>query len=478
MFYKFVKDTKFGQIINKFYKCKIYILSIGLLVLLSSLFGFEIPVFYITAIYCGLIPVLFCGDMTSVVTPLMMYYCTFSLKHNNTEIGISVFNDKQFLYQLIGIASFIGVILITRLFFDIFSKKFKYTFPRLTIGFAVLGISMLLSGLISPYFESKSLLIGALEICSLSLVYFYLFFTIDWNNFKLDYVFFSMIVFGFVLLIETAGTYYITKDLDYLVGKGKVLIGWGRRTNMGGMSCLLISAPFYYILKNKYVILNSIISILFLGSVIITQARGPATIAILIYILCLIILLIKVKRNIRNKFLITAFMSFAVFYGVSRLFGVYPFQISNSFISNFFDESASIRFDTWKDGFQKFAKYPFLGTGWYSCNHIKFTITFFPARWHSTIVQLLATGGIVLTIAYLYHRFETVWLLFRTNKRVPLNKAFLFIPILALIFSSMLDCFMFNLGPGLIYGVLLVSIEKGENDKAVLFSKEKVPSIS
>lgn len=42
-------------------------------------------------------------------------------------------------------------------------------------------------------------------------------------------------------------------------------------------------------------------------------------------------------------------------------------------------------------------------------------------------------------------------------------------PILILSLESLMDCFMFNLGPGLIYGVLLASLEKCEHSAKTLF---------
>lgn len=172
------------KFLNKFYKSKIYIILIGVLVAMSAIFGLELFTYGFTLIACVLIPALFCDDMTSTVVPLMMYYCTFSFKHNNTLEQRSCFNDEAFMSRFIPIAIAIGVILVIRLIFDLITnKERRHYFPRLTIGSGVLALTYMLAGIGSSYYEFESTLFGLLEIVALCITYFYLIYSINWKEF-------------------------------------------------------------------------------------------------------------------------------------------------------------------------------------------------------------------------------------------------------------------------------------------------------
>ena len=81
---------------------------------------------------------------------------------------------------------------------------------------------------------------------------------------------------------------------------------------------------------------------------------------------------------------------------------------------------------------------------------------FFPPRWHNTIVQLLASTGIVGTGAYVFHRAQTVRM-FLTD--ISKERAFIGCSVVALLICSLFDCHMFNIGPVLFYAMALAFAE-------------------
>ena len=83
----------------------------------------------------------------------------------------------------------------------------------------------------------------------------------------------------------------------------------------------------------------------------------------------------------------------------------------------------------------------------------------YPYLYHNTLIQLLASGGILAFGAYCYHRFCTVRLVLR---RPNVRKTFLGICILALILFSLLDVLFFNTYPTIIYALMLLFMEKSE----------------
>lgn len=118
------------------------------------------------------------------------------------------------------------------------------------------------------------------------------------------------------------------------------------------------------------------------------------------------------------------------------------------------------RLTMYKNGLQAFKSHPFTGTGFFDFEHgtnVYFVNdSFLAPRYHNTIIQFLASTGIFGLIAYLFHRWETIKIVY---KNCSIEKIFITICLVAIIGNSLLDCQFFNFGPGLHYGTLLAFIE-------------------
>ena len=122
------------------------------------------------------------------------------------------------------------------------------------------------------------------------------------------------------------------------------------------------------------------------------------------------------------------------------------------------------RFAWYKYGIEVFEKSPIFGHTFYPVgytiyDHAELEVfsNFFPPRYHNTIIQILASAGIVGIVAYIVHRISTV-ALFISN-RDSKWKIFMGISVLALLGTSMLDCHFFNIGPTLFYSMLIAVVE-------------------
>ena len=70
---------------------------------------------------------------------------------------------------------------------------------------------------------------------------------------------------------------------------------------------------------------------------------------------------------------------------------------------------------------------------------------------------MLCTSGVIGLLAYIYHRYQTISIIF---DEVNITKILYGFAALSLPLLSLLDCHFFNLGPGLLYGICLLFIEK------------------
>ena len=80
-----------------------------------------------------------------------------------------------------------------------------------------------------------------------------------------------------------------------------------------------------------------------------------------------------------------------------------------------------------------------------------------PPRYHNTYVQILACCGIIGILAYLFHRFQTLKMLWK-NKN--LGNMIIAITLFGFILLSLFDCHFHNFGPGFLYSALLILSEK------------------
>ena len=156
-------------------------------------------------------------------------------------------------------------------------------------------------------------------------------------------------------------------------------------------------------------------------------------------------------------------------------------DLFESLIVSGFNDSA--RFATWKACWERFTEYPVFGVGFYKTPGTMMTESgmytefvegtpdgvFLALRSHNTLFQLLATGGTFAVVGYAVHRIQTLVLCFR---RPSVEKAVAAMCVASLLLTSLLDCHMFNMGPGLMYSVLLVFAEKQDGETASVLQKK------
>ena len=91
------KETKFYEVINKFYASPIYIAIVALVALLSNLFGLEGCALIFYMFISAFIPLLFTDNLNPLITPVFFGYITVSKVNNFSDYGIT---DNQFVFSL------------------------------------------------------------------------------------------------------------------------------------------------------------------------------------------------------------------------------------------------------------------------------------------------------------------------------------------------------------------------------------------
>jgi len=126
--------------------------------------------------------------------------------------------------------------------------------------------------------------------------------------------------------------------------------------------------------------------------------------------------------------------------------------------------NVDVRGKIYQRGLTFFSEYPVFGVSffppkyspWNWSTNDSFT-AIFPGRWHNTLLQLLATGGLVSFFAYCYHRLQTMRLFKNVRWReIRVVEA----SLVALLAASLFDCHFYNVGPVLYYAMGLAFAER------------------
>lgn len=471
-----LEHMKCTRFLRAFFRSAYYPFLVAALMAISEIFALELPVYYIYLLL-GILCAFFCEDTLGLLPIVCCGYMTFSAQNNPGRFPkTTAFADPQVMLALAVVLLIGGIVLLGRLVQKILLGR--RGMPRLTFGFLALGAAYMLAGAFSGYYAIDTVFYGVVQIFALAFFYFYFFFTVDWEKADKRYIFFILTAIAAGLFAEIVGMYVqsgiLTAEYPH---RSMLFTGWGIYNNVGGMMAMCMPAPFYFTLKaKKNGWLFTLLACVFMLGVILTQSRSAILCGGAVFAVAAVIVLVKT----RGKDRIISASLFGVF-AAALIVAVILLRsnISSLFTSLFsMDMSDNGRFEIYENCFKTFREFPFFGKGFYHTPGVVMTndgvmhvvypdtasdLGFLPARAHNTIMQLLASGGIVALIAYLFHRVQTLFLFFR---RPTTEKTVIFLCIAALLLASLLDCHFFNFGPGLLYGCLLIFAEGSDTPRA------------
>ena len=469
-------NMKITHLLRAFFRSAIYPAVVVALMICAEVFGLEFPIYYIYFVLAVLC-VLFCEDTLGILPIVCCLYMTVSAGHNpgfgpseSVREGRSIFFESQGVVQLFFLVSAGVVLLVGKLIMCIIEGKGGRGRPKLLFGFIALTVGYVLAGVTFQY-EPRSVAFGLVQIACLTVFYFYFFFTVDWSRVKESYIFTVFIWIGIGVLVETAAMYFAPGVIQNgKVAREHLYVGWGTYNNVGCIMAMCVPAPFYFAAKKKNGWLFTLLGCLLFGGVVLTQSRSAILFGTVVFLGCIVVMMIKANKRerIANAILFGVLAVALVILGV-----IFRKQVQSVFssLTNAGFNSAG-RLEIYRAAWDTFLSSPLFGKGFYHTPGGRFGLTwyvpsdpntmnevtgFVAPRAHNTVLQLLAMGGVFALLAYLYHRFETLWLLFR---KPTTEKTFIALCIAALLLTSLLDVHFFNFGPCVLYSILLVCAER------------------
>ncbi len=468
MFFPKLNDLKLTNAVRAFYRSALYPFVIAALMALAEIFAMEIAVYYLYLILAT-VGLFFCEDALCILPMACCGYMTFAYKNNPGKFPeTTAFSRRENLIQLFVIVALGAVLLIGRLVTFLITHPTRRV-PALSLGFLLLGIAYLLGGVgTEGYVFAKDFPYALVQILSLCFFYFYFYYSVDWEKVKKSYIFVVFLAIGVGMLAEIGAMYAhegVFRQLEngrWEVNRGALGTGWGVYNNVGCIMAMCVPAPFYFAAKNdKWGWAFTLLGCVFMLGVAFTQSRGSILFGAVVFVMCVVALLIKSKgkNRIRNLVIFAALL-------IGLAIGLAFFRDRLSALFSAFKTGLddSDRFNLYRGCVENLKSSPLVGVGFQ--NSAGYSIhpgTFTPRRAHNTVFQLVASGGELALLAYLFHRMQTLWLWLKKPNFEKTMAAFI---IAALILTSIVDCNFFNIGPGLLYGCVLVYMERCANAEA------------
>ena len=458
---------------NAFLRTPWFVFAVACLTVLSSLFGLELIVYSIF-VAVGVYTCILGDDLLPMMPVVICCYIAPSVVNNPGRNPQSIFYPA---YGGLYIVFLVGLLVMSLLWrmtkqCDIGGKAFMKKKRSLTLGMILLGVAYLIGGVAIPNYgsyASKTILFGFIQFVSVFVMYFLFSGGVKWEAVPKDYFAWIGLSVGFVVLAQLGDNYLsgrIFMEGGHTIDRELMATGWGMHNNIGGLMAMMLPFPFYlaYTRKRCWVYI-ALASALMLG-VVLSCSRTAMFVGAVEFIFCSCILIRKPEK--RKPILVVFAVAAVALIGVA----IASFNTLKKVYALFFEEIGAIskRDLLFINGMKQFSEYPIFGGTFFPQGkyvpwdwaELEAFSSFFPPRWHNTLVQIAASCGIVGLAAYGFHRFQTVQLFLRHRSTENL---FIAVYIVALLAAGLLDNHFFNVGPVLFYSMALAFAENIEQSK-------------
>ena len=443
-----------------------YVLTLAVLTAVSNLLGLDLGL-YTLLMGLGIYVSLLGSDLLPLIPVFILCYVAPSRENNPGRYPESVFYPQNGGIFLGIMLTLFAACLIYRLVCDpdLGGRRFWNAKRRLMPSMLLLGASYLLSGIgMDEYFSilRQNLVFALIQCFAVAGLYWLFTGSVRWDRTPRAYLAWTGLAVGFVVLLQLLENYLSGRIFeDGTINRELIATGWGMHNNVGCM--LAMSMPFAFCLaagSKRGWLFNLLGTVLFLGTVL-SCSRGSMLMAGLAYCLCAFLLLkdpASRRQNLKVYLIALGAVAVAVVILIPKLLSVFRLFISQ--LGN-----VSQRDNLLYYGIRQFLSEPVFGGSffpqgsyvpWDWANLEAFS-SFFPPRWHNTLVQMLASCGTVGITAYLLHRYRTVQLFWQ---RRSTENTFLAVSLGVLLCAGLLDCHFFNVGPVLFYSMALAFAEK------------------
>ena len=454
--------------LNDFMESPWFVALICLLTLASSLLGMELIVYTLFVVFAVYIA-FFGRDFLPLMPLVICAYISPSISNNPGRSETSVFYPANGGIYIIALFCTFVVASIIRVVMDKEFGGMKFLKAKRTLlpGMLILGAAYMLGGILNPRFAefgARSMVFALIQFVSIAGFYWFFSGAVHWERVNPQYFAWVGLGAGLTVCGELAGVFVSNHVIeDSIIVTGQIFTGWGNANNVGCMIAMMVPFAVCLATRNRGYWVFYILGVVMLALTCLTCSRTSIAAAFIIYAVSMIPALCD--KKLRWRFLILN--------GITLLLLIVMLFVFQKQLDLLFEElrergmNPRMRDSIYPAGIRVFQENPIFGEGFfpsakiYEWSNLDSFKSFFPARWHNTVIQLLASCGIVGLLAYAFHRVHTVVVFYRQRKcRETMYIGF---SIVAMLMMSLLDCHFFNVGPALFYSMGLAFAEHIKN---------------
>lgn len=441
--------NKYLTFINSYY----YSILCVTLIFISHTFGLEL--FGIVSVGISVsLGLVISKNLNFILVPALTVF--FTLSEKNSFDGKGKFYTFGSILTVVIIATIFVFCLITHIIINRKIYDFKSVLKSpLFWGVSFLSSSFLFNNLIyKERFYIKDLGFSLALVFAYLGVFFLLYIGLVFDENLKNNVITALFASSLLVTFEFYSL-FLNGQIQFENGeiiKESIRTGWGIWNTMGCYLSMLLPIHFYlasFTKKYGFVFYGTgLISYL---AIILSLSRssllaGTLVLGISVIMCCFVGVNKKTNRIITSVLFVLGIAGIILLWNkISTILGDY--------LARGLDDNG--RFEIYATGWKKFLSHPIFGCGFYNSHHIN--EVGLPFGYHNTIIQMMASCGIIGLVAYLFHRYQTIVLCFKQRSA---RNFYLMLCICALLITSLLDIHMFSLYPTLYYMLILITIEK------------------
>lgn len=450
------------DLLRDFYNSKWYALFVTLLAFLSHLTGYDYACFLVMTV--TLIAGCFIAyDFRFAIMPFLCTVCFVTVEHTPNIPNYSDYYVQPL--QLTTLIVSFSLILIGFVIFIIRNRRranslsWKGSFS----GLAILCAALCLNGIFNASYGIENLFYALSFPLTLLITFVLYALFVRFEDGAFDHFMYCLVMAGMLIVAQLLLAYatgIVQYDENGTIIKESVILGWAVWNSFGGLLTILIPACFYFAATHRYGWIFYGLGLLEFFAAVLSQSRTATLVGAGIVVLCIGTVCFFGRNRKLNRWITLGLIvigALGVFVLWNKIIGIFQ-----NFINYGFDDNG--RFERWQAGIDKFIAHPIFGAGFYDSGILdtSWEIRVYPYLYHNTIIQMMGSAGVIGLLAYLWHRFCTIRMVFR---KPNLYKTFLGFCILALLAFGMLDVLFFITYPLFYYSLMLLFMEKsGEKD--------------
>ena len=460
----FLRKDGIGVRIRRLLGSKLYLFLVTLCVFIGHTLALEIPAVLLLSVPT-LLGFFFAEDLRFLLPLLLGGVCVISIAHTPY-----LPTQSDYLFTA-GLPYIVALCVLFALGLAVFIlRRRRFAAPlcslRLRWGFLAFFAAMLFSGL-GQENALQNLGYGIGVGASFFATYLLFGFFHPKTAANAHHFFFALLCVGLLVTAELLVLYFrsVTFEGGFPV-KASVLIGWGTWTHIGAMLGMCLPAPFYLArVSGRGYSLYLLSGLCMTAALLFCASRAAWLYGGVILALSLLLLCLGGKHRRASRTII-AICSFCGFSAV-----IFSFPKIATFLSAFveFGSGDNGRFAIWRAALRAFGTAPVFGRGFFNTDIVLEGFPpIMPYLYHNTPLQMLGSAGAVGFFLYLYHRFETVRLLWQ--RRRSALALFLFLVPISLVLFSITDEHIFHIYPAFFYAIAL-SLAEGHCEEEALMQK-------